>query len=157
MKSSLALESLRDVLRRPLAIGVGVVAVLGITYVFTAAMNGSIASARDDLQRSRAVLDVARARAAESASLARAQSPAEQDRPEDAIERVLRERGIAYRSNPGDAQSGAQGVVIDAVPFDTLVGALDVLAREHRVRAVEANVAARVEPGVVRAELLLAR
>jgi type II secretory pathway component PulM len=154
----LDLESLREVLRRPLAIALCIVVILGIAYVFTVAMNASIASARGDLQRNRAILDVARARVAESAALARGGVPPQQDRPEEAIERVLRERGIAYRSATGDAQvAGARGVVIDAVPFDTLVAALDVLAREHRVRAVDANIAARVEPGVVRAELLLAR
>jgi type II secretory pathway component PulM len=43
------------------------------------------------------------------------------------------------------------------VPFDALVGVLDVLARDARVRPIEANVTARVEPGVVRAELRLTR
>jgi hypothetical protein len=38
-----------------------------------------------------------------------------------------------------------------------LIHALDTLARDHAVRPVEANVAARVDAGSVRAELTLAR
>jgi type II secretory pathway component PulM len=48
-------------------------------------------------------------------------------------------------------------VAFGAIEFDALVGALEALQRDARLRVVEATIAARVEPGVVRAELVLAR
>jgi type II secretory pathway component PulM len=73
-----------------------------------------------------------------------------------AIERVLHAHAIVYRRLANEAQGDdASGVVIDAVPFDALVDALDTLAHDADVRPIEANITARVEPGVVRAELRL--
>ncbi len=48
-------------------------------------------------------------------------------------------------------------VTFGAIGFDALVGALDALAKADGLRAVEATLTARVDPGTVRAELTLAR
>jgi type II secretory pathway component PulM len=156
--ATVQLSTVRALRARPLAITLAAIVLAAAVAAVTVSTNASIASAREDVRRNERILEVARARAAESVALARAAVPATVGSAADAIDRVLRERGIAYRKASGDAPTpGSEGVVIDAVPFDALVAALDVLAREHRVRATEANVAARVEPGTVRAELLLSR
>jgi general secretion pathway protein M len=46
---------------------------------------------------------------------------------------------------------------LDAVAFDSLTVLLDSLQRDAGVRAVEVSVTARVEPGLVRADVTLAR
>ena len=48
-------------------------------------------------------------------------------------------------------------VVWAAVGYDALIVALEAMQRDARLRAVEATLAARIEPGMVRAELTLAR
>jgi type II secretory pathway component PulM len=143
-------------LARPPVLALVAIVVIVATVLGTIAAGASIARAREDVLRHAAMLDVARARSSEAAAVA---SPAPPDPDAHAnVERVLRAQGIAYRRLPGNAQGDeGQRIVIDAVPFDALVAALDALAREARVRPVEANVDARVEPGVVRAELRLMR
>ena len=151
-------ESLRELRDRPPVVALAVVFVVAATILVTLSTLASIDRAREDVRRHAAMFNAAHTRVAQITSGATNAAPAPSGALPDAIERVLRDRGIAYRRAAGDAQApGMQGVVIDAVPFDALVNALDALAREQRVRAVEANVAARVERGVVRAELLLAR
>ena len=56
-----------------------------------------------------------------------------------------------------DWRDGRAHVVLAAVSYDALIGALEALQRDARLRAVEATLTARVEPGIVRAELTLAR
>ena len=46
-------------------------------------------------------------------------------------------------------------VTLDAVGFDALVALLDTLQRSARIRAAELTATGRVEPGLVRAELVL--
>jgi type II secretory pathway component PulM len=142
---------------RRLALVLVAVVVLAATIGVTAVANASIATARENVLRQRAMLDVARARAKESAALERTRTPAHLALAA-AVDQALREHGVAYRRS-GDAkeQGDAEAIVVDALPFDVLVRALDALAREHGVRAVEANIAARVDAGSVRAELTLAR
>jgi type II secretory pathway component PulM len=132
------------------------IVLLVATVVVTLSANASIASARESVLRQRAMLDIARARTKESASLAPSGAPARLAL-HDAIDKVLREQGVTYRRT-GDVEQGtAEAIVIDAVPFDVLVRALDRLARDHGVRAIDASIAARVDPGSVRGELTLAR
>jgi type II secretory pathway component PulM len=145
-----------DVRTRRLAVALAAVVVLAATVGVTIAANASIATARDAVLRQRAMLDVARARAKESATLERTRPPA-RIALADAIDTTLRAHVVAYRRTGDAAQRDAESVVIDAVPFDVLIHALDTLARDHAVRPVEANVAARVDAGSVRAEHTLAR
>ena len=58
---------------------------------------------------------------------------------------------------PSASTEGRYSVVVDDVRFDTLVAALDALARDAGVRVVAATLTARVEPGRVRADLTFAR
>ena len=48
-------------------------------------------------------------------------------------------------------------LTIPSIRFATLVALVDTLARTEAVHVVDATIAARVEPGQVRAELTLAR
>jgi type II secretory pathway component PulM len=105
--------------------------------------------------RNRLELDVARARIAESAALARAAAPIQNADVRPAVDRVLSARGITYAvETQGE---GPLRIVVEVAPFDALIRALDALAHEDGVRAVEAIVSARVDPGTVRAELALTR
>jgi type II secretory pathway component PulM len=140
---------------RPLVVSLVATAAVVATVLVTLSATASIARAREDVRRHAAMLDVARARTAEGAGAAAPLGVADTNA---SVERVLHARGIAFRRIASDAQpDDAIGVVIDAVPFDALVGVLDVLARDAAVRPIEANITARVEPGVVRAELRLTR
>ena len=56
-----------------------------------------------------------------------------------------------------DWQEGRARIVFAAVGYDALIVALEALQRDAQLRAVEATLTARVEPGMVRAELTLAR
>jgi type II secretory pathway component PulM len=102
------------------------------------------------------VLAAARARAAENVTLARTNVVAKHGDLRGSIERIFARHGLRYA--PLDAQAGddAQTIVIEAAPFDVLVRALDALSREEAVRVIDATLTARVDPGTVRAELVLA-
>jgi hypothetical protein len=67
------------------------------------------------------------------------------------------ERGLRPAVTALDVQDGRVRLTFAAVRFDALVALLDALARTDGLRAVDAVLAARVEPGTVRAELTLAR
>jgi len=120
-------------------------------------LHDAIARSQENAARERLLLDVARARAGETATLARAAAPRRNGDVHAAIERVLTANGLRYSALDGQRGDDAQRVVIEAAPFDALVRALDELMREDGVRAVDMNLAARVDAGTVRAELALAR
>jgi type II secretory pathway component PulM len=134
------------------------IAVACIVAAFVALrLHDANARARDDVARERSLLDVARAHAAETLTLARASAPERSGDIRAAIERVLSANGLRYAGVDGQRGDDALHIVIEAASFDALVRALDQLMREDGVRVVEASLAARVEPGTVRAELALAR
>ena len=94
--------------------------------------------------------------AAEIAGLARtAASPPAAD-ARAGLERILQERGLAGATQV-DWQEGRARLALEAARFDTLVAALDAMQRETQLRVIEATLTARVEPGTVRAELVVAR
>jgi type II secretory pathway component PulM len=95
--------------------------------------------------------------AAEIAGLARAPSPAAIGEPRVALDRVLAQHGLRSAVTQSEWQDGRARLVFAAVGFDALVAALEALQREGRLRVVEATLTARVEPGTVRAEVVLAR
>lgn len=95
--------------------------------------------------------------AAEIAALARAAPLPPPPDAQSALERILSERGLRSSATQVDWRDGRARVAIDAVRFDTLVAALDVLEHDARLRIVEATLTARVDPGTVRAELVVAR
>lgn len=106
----------------------------------------------------RAALAESRRMVADIAGLARSApvKPAADARAD--IERVLAERGLATgTAAPIDWRDGRARVTLESARFDALVGALEALQRDAKLRVVEATLTARVEPGTVRAEIVLAR
>jgi type II secretory pathway component PulM len=73
------------------------------------------------------------------------------------LDRVLSQQGLRAAVTQLDWQEGRARVTFAAVGFDPLVAMLEALQRETGLRIVEATLTARVEPGTVRAELVLAR
>jgi type II secretory pathway component PulM len=137
-------------------IAIATVAAIAVAMIVVAnPLQDAIARTREDIVRNRLELDVARARIAESAALARAAAPIQNADVRPAVDRVLSARGITYAvETQGE---GPLRIVVEVAPFDALIRALDALAHEDGVRAVEAIVSARVDPGTVRAELALTR
>jgi type II secretory pathway component PulM len=113
--------------------------------------------AREEGLRDRAALAVARAQAAEMAGLQRSAPAAPAGDPRLPIERVLAERSLKATVTSLEIKDNRAFVTFGAIGFDALVGALDALAKADGLRAVEATLTARVDPGTVRAELTLAR
>ena len=73
------------------------------------------------------------------------------------LDRVLAREGVRPAVTNLDWRDGRAQVVFAAISYDRLIALLEVLPRDARLRAVEVTIAARVEPGMVRAELTLAR
>ncbi len=93
----------------------------------------------------------------EIASLARtAPTPGPAD-VRAALDRVLTQRGLRSAVTELNWQEGRGRVVFTAVNFDALIAALEALQRESGLRIVEATLTAHVDPGIVSAELVLAR
>jgi general secretion pathway protein M len=113
--------------------------------------------ARLELQRDRAVLVLARAQATEIAGLERSTQPQFSGNPRTAIERVIGERGLQGAVTSLDVKDNRTNVTFAAIGFDALVGLLDSLGKTEGLRAVDARLTSRVEPGVLRAEVTLAR
>lgn len=108
------------------------------------------------LVRETRMLGSARAMVDESAGLARDATAIRAGDPRAAIERVLAERGLRGGASI-ELQEGRVKVVLPAVRFAGLVAALDALRKDDGLRAIEATLATRVEPGTIRAELVMAR
>lgn len=112
---------------------------------------------RRDLQRERAVLATARAQVAEIAGLQRGTQLNFSGDPRLAIERVLGERGLKGALTSLEVKDSRTTITFTAIGFDALVGLLDTLAKVDGVRVVDATLVSRIDPGTVRAELVLAR
>jgi type II secretory pathway component PulM len=114
----------------------------------------SLRSARD---ANAAALAAARKITEEAAGLARTTpTPAPAD-ARAALERVIAQQNLRGAVTQLDWQEGRARLVFAAVPYDALVALLEALQRDGKLRAVDATLTARVEPGTVRAELTLAR
>lgn len=120
-------------------------------------MAADIARMQRDLPRERAVLAAARAQADDLVASRRAAAAARSGEPRAAVERLLAERGLRGAVSALDVKDARVRLTFGAVDFPALVGWLDALHARDGLRAVEAVVTARVEPGTVRAELTLAR
>jgi len=80
--------------------------------------------------------------------------------PSDAraeLDRALLQQNLRSAVTSVDWRDGRAYVVLAAVSYDALIGALEALQRDARLRIVEGTITARVEPGTVRAELTLGR
>ncbi len=111
-----------------------------------------VANARDAV-----ALAEARRMGEDSAGLARTTAPAVAADPRADFERVVTQQGLRPALTQQEWKDGRLYVTFGAVPFDALVATLEALQREARLRVVTATIAARVEPGAVRAELVLGR
>lgn len=103
-----------------------------------------------------AALAAARRMVDEMTGLARTPPPSAPD-PRAVLERVLAQQNLRSAVTQAEWSGGRVRVVFAAVGYDALVAALEALQRDGGLRAVEATLTARVEPGMVRAELTLAR
>ena len=73
------------------------------------------------------------------------------------LERVLVAQNLRPAVTQLDWKDARARLVFGAVGYDPLVAGLEALQRDARLRVVEGTLTARVEPGTVRAELVLAR
>jgi type II secretory pathway component PulM len=71
------------------------------------------------------------------------------------LDRVLAQQNLQRVVTSLDWRDGRARIVLAAVGYDALIIALEALQRDARLRVVEATITARVEPGIVRAELTL--
>lgn len=143
--------------QRAAALALAIVVACAIAALVALRLHDAIVRSQESVARERLLLDVARARVAETATLARAAAPERSGDIRAAIERALTANGLRYGKLDAQRGDDSQHIVIEAAPFDALVRALDELMREDGVRVVDASLAARVDPGTVRAELALAR
>lgn len=104
-----------------------------------------------------AALTSARKMAEESAGLARSSAAAVPGDARAGLERILVQHGLRPAVTQLDWQDGRARIVFAAVGYDPLITALEALQRNETLRAVDATITARVEPGMVRAEITLAR
>ena len=141
--------------------GVGTVVLLAIAAIAWLALwqplTRDIAALRVANARDAAALVEARQTADEIAGLARGAAPPASADPRADLERVLTQQNVRAALTQQEWKDGRVSVAFGAIEFDALVATLEALQREARLRVIEATIAARVEPGVVRAELVLAR
>jgi len=106
----------------------------------------------------RAALADARREADAIAGLARSTPTAPPADAKAAIDAALSRQGLkAVGGNIERLDGDRWRLSLDAISFDSLTALLDTLQRTAGVRAVEVSVTARVEPGLVRADLTLGR
>lgn len=142
--------------RRLLVAASGLVLVVAAWALLWQPMVRGIATMRVAVPRDAVALAEGRRLVEEIAGLARAPAVPRSDEPRGALERILAGSGLRPAVTQLDWQDGRARIVFAAVAFDRLVGVLEALQREGRLRVVEAVVTARVEPGSVRAEITLA-
>lgn len=102
-------------------------------------------------------IEEGRRMAEEIAALAKEPPPAAPADDRADLERVLASHGLRGATTQIGWQEGRAQLVFGAVGYGALIGVLEALQREARLRVIEATLTARVEPGTVRAELTLAR
>ena len=104
-----------------------------------------------------AALSEAHDRAKEATELARTAARTPTLDPRAELDRVLAQQNLRPAVTSVDWRDGRAQLVFAAISFDNLISFLELLQRDAKLRVVEATMTARVEPGIVRAELTLAR
>jgi general secretion pathway protein M len=117
-------------------------------------IQGDIARLTRDLGVQRAALEQARAQADGIGALER-RTPAPVREARAALDLALTQSGI--KASAIDRTGDDLRVTVDGVSFDALSTLLDSLQRDAALRVVDLTAVARVEPGMVRAELSLRR
>ena len=102
-------------------------------------------------------LAAARKMTEEAAGLARASQSSAPADARSTLERILAQQNLRGAVTQLDWQEGRAHVVFAAVSYNALIALLEALQREGNLRAIDAALTARVEPGTVRADLTLAR
>jgi type II secretory pathway component PulM len=115
----------------------------------------------DDMPRARAAAERAERRlasAAAAATVAASRAPSPARAPLDAsIRGALAKHDVAAGDATLEVAGARAALTLPSIRFATLVGLVDSLARDDAVHVVDAAITARVEPGLVRAELTLSR
>jgi len=143
---------------RRLAVGTAAVVLLAAIWsLIWLPMQEGAPRARQELQRDRAVLAAARAQATEIAGLERVVQRQYSANSRAAIEKIIGARGLQGSVTSIDVKDNRTNVTFATIGFDALVGLLDSLAKTEGLRAVDATLTPRVEPGALRAEATLAR
>ena len=106
------------------------------------------------LARQRAALVEARVTADTMAGLERKTPPADRD-PRAGLDLALGQGGL--KASAIDRSGDDLRVTLDGVSFDALTSLFESLQRDAALHVVELTAAARVEPGLVRAEFTLRR
>jgi type II secretory pathway component PulM len=117
-------------------------------------MQGDIARLARDLAAQRAALAQAQLQADAMPGLER-RTPAAVREARAALDLALSQSGV--RTSAIDRSGDDLRVTVEGVSFDALTGLLESLQRDAALRVVDLTVAARVEPGMVRAEFTLRR
>jgi type II secretory pathway component PulM len=117
-------------------------------------MQGDIARLARDLAAQRAALAQAQLQADAMPGLER-RTPAAVREARAALDLALSQSGV--RTSAIDRSGDDLPVTVEGVSFDALTGLLESLQRDAALRVVDLTVAARVEPGMVRAEFTLRR
>ena len=143
--------------RRVVAIVAVVVGTALAWWVVWQPLSRDVAALHAANTRGAAALADARRMTDEMAGLARAGIPTAGADGRSELDRVLALQGLRVAVTQQDWQDGRARLVFAAVGYDALIAALEALQRDARLRLVDATFTARVEPGTVRAELVLAR
>jgi type II secretory pathway component PulM len=137
---------------------------IALLLVTGAAVYGTAVPLADELARNGEALSVADARvermtaiADDVAGLARDAKAARTAQPLAAAERVVADAGLRGLVTALDVEGNRVRLTFDAIPFASVVALVEWLGRDEQLFLVEALLAARVEPGSVRAELVLSR
>jgi type II secretory pathway component PulM len=117
-------------------------------------IQGDIARLTRELAVQRAALAQARVQADAMAGLER-RTPAPVREARGGLDLALAQSGI--KASTIDRSGDDLRVTIDGVSFDALTPVLESLQRDAALRVVDLTAAARVEPGMVRAEFTLRR
>ena len=104
-----------------------------------------------------AALVAAHRMTAEIAGLARTSATRPTPDAHAGLDRVLAQQNLRSAVTQLEWQDGRARVVFAAVGYEALIVALEALQRDAQLRAVDVTMTARVEPGLVRAEMTLAR
>ena len=134
------------------ALAVMAVLVLALTLAWLP-LQQSLARERAAQAREQAALAAARA---EASAIAAAQGNAVATVPaRDAAETLLERQGVRAQAQRVAWEGPLLRLTFDRIAFDRLLATLSALHREAHLAVHEAVVSARVEPGLVRAELTL--
>ena len=142
--------------RAIVALACGIVVAAVVWWALWEPMQRDVERQSRQLIAQRAVLAEARRQADDIASLARnaASAPARDARAD--LDAALSRRGLKPTA-VDRVDNDRLRLTFDAIGFDALLPLLETLQRDARLRAVDLTATARVEPGQVRAEVVLSQ